>query len=56
MKTFLESVVRCCRKWAVTAISAGLAQPVPAAFHAEIPGGGYVYSVMAASILHLALS
>lgn len=35
VKTFLDSVVRCCRKWPETAISAGLAQPVPVAFHAE---------------------
>lgn len=35
MKTFLDSVVQRCRKWAVTATSPGLAQLVPVAFHAE---------------------
>lgn len=35
VKTYVDSAVQCCRKWAVTAISPGLAQSVPVAFHAE---------------------
>lgn len=62
VKTYVDSAVQCCRKWAVTAISPGLAQFLlpfmlrisPAALLDS--WGGYVYSVMVASTLHLDLS